>query len=95
MENAVHAEIERPWMFVRTLDIKLEGRVVGKTPLLIPAFSSKILPQIGKAIKSVEEYITDPILISSYDIYYRRKKYSNITLPINFGQIIFLDSESY
>ncbi len=61
-----------------------------KTPLLVPAFSSRADPYIQKILKFSEPYIVDPILISAYDVYYKRSL-KNITCP----NAIFLDSGGY
>ncbi len=60
------------------------------TPLLVPAFSSRADPYIQRILKFMKEYIVDPILISAYDVYYKRSM-KNITCP----NAIFLDSGGY
>jgi len=61
-----------------------------KTPLLVPAFSSRADPYIQTILKFSKPYIVDPILISAYDVYYKRSL-KNITCP----NAIFLDSGGY
>lgn len=61
-----------------------------ETPLLVPAFSSRADPHIQTILKFVKPYIVDPILISAYDVYYKRSL-KNITCP----NAIFLDSGGY
>lgn len=93
MVNVVPAEIGKLLMLARSLKLTLGSKIVGETPMLVPAFSSKVDPGIGLVIKAMEEYMTEPILVSAYDISYRKS--SRIELPIIFGQIIFLDSGGY
>lgn len=81
-------------MLARSLKLTLNGKIVGETPMLVPAFSSKVVPDIGLIIKPLEEYMANPILISAYDIYYG-EKFTKIDFPIIFGEIIFLDSGGY
>jgi regulator of sigma D len=78
-------------MLARSLTLELEGKVVGKTPMLVPAFSSKADPAIGLIIESLEEYLSGPILVSAYDVKYNK----TLKLPINFGDPVFLDSGGY
>jgi len=61
-----------------------------ETPLLVPAFSSRADPYIQRILKFAKAYIVDPILISAYDVYYKRS-IKNITCP----HAIFLDSGGY
>ena len=61
-----------------------------ETPLLVPAFSSRADPHIQTILKFAKPYIVDPILISAYDVYYKRSL-KNITCP----DAIFLDSGGY
>jgi len=78
-------------MLARSLTLELDGKVVGKTPMLVPAFSSKADPSIGLIMESLEEYLSGPILVSAYDIKYNK----SMKLPVNFGDPIFLDSGGY
>jgi len=80
-------------MLARSLKLTLGGKIIGETPMLVPAFSSKVNPAIGLVIESMEDYMSGPISVSAYDIAYN--KTSKIKLPIIFGQIIFLDSGGY
>lgn len=77
-------------MFVRRSKIVDGAQVVAETPLLLPSFSSKGFPQIRQIMKLMAEFITSPILISSYDVHYRY-----IIQNITFSQLIFLDSGGY
>lgn len=73
--------------------LKIGNKVLGETPMLVPAFSSKFEPDIGSIIKQLPEYITGPVLISAYDVYY--KDITKIKLPITFCSLLFLDSGGY
>jgi len=80
-------------MLARNLKITLNGKVVGETPLLVPAFSSKVTPVIGDVIESLGEYLSDPILISAFDV--ENNKSVKDRLPITCSELIFLDSGGY
>lgn len=80
-------------MLARRLELKRDSRILGETPMLVPAFSSKVTPDIGTIIREMREHITGPILISAYDIFYRDT--TKIQLPITYGTLIFLDSGGY
>ena len=69
--------------------LKLEGKEIERTPLLVPSFSSKGFPEIGKILETAEEFIEVPILISAYDIFHR-----HILVP-DWPPLIFLDSGGY
>jgi len=77
----------------RSLKLTLNDKVVGETPLLLPAFSSKVTPLIGEVIESLEDYINEPILLSAYDVY--NNKSLQQRLPITCSDLIFLDSGGY
>jgi hypothetical protein len=61
-----------------------------KTPLLLPSFSSKGFPNVAKILQTMEEYISDEVLVSAYDIYN-----NHIKPPFDFASAIFLDSGGY
>jgi hypothetical protein len=61
-----------------------------KTPLLLPSFSSKGFPNVAKILKTMEEYISEEVLVSAYDVHY-----GHITPPFDFGSVVFLDSGGY
>lgn len=77
-------------MLAKKRAINLNGAEIARTPLLVPSFSSKGFPDVGKIIKTMEEVIEGVILISAYDI--RHKK---IRPPFDFPSLIFLDSGGY
>src|ERR1044072_8121942 len=60
------------------------------TPLLLPSFSSKGFPRVAETLKAMEEYISDEVLISAYDLHF-----SLIEPPFDFASTIFLDSGGY
>ena len=80
-------------MLAGRFELKIGNKVIGETPMLVPAFSSKFEPAIGSIIKQMPEYITGPILISAYDVYYR--DITKIKVPITFCSLLFLDSGGY
>jgi hypothetical protein len=77
-------------MFARRSKILAGAQTVAETPLLLPSFSSKGFPQARQIMNLMAEFITSPILISSYDVYYRL-----IPKKITFPQLLFLDSGGY
>jgi hypothetical protein len=77
-------------MLARRTKIHMGSQIVAETPLLLPSFSSKGFPEVGKIMKLMAEFITSPILISAYDIHY---KY--VPQKITFSELIFLDSGGY
>ena len=77
-------------MFARRSKIHMGSQIVAETPLLLPSFSSKGFPQVAKIMKLMGEFITGPILVSGYDIYYKA-----VPQKITFSELIFLDSGGY
>ena len=77
-------------MFARRSKILVGAQAVAETPLLLPSFSSKGFPQVKQIMDLMAEFITTPILISSYDVYHRL-----IPKNITFSQVLFLDSGGY
>jgi len=77
-------------MFARRSKIVLGTQTVAETPLLLPSFSSKGFPQARQIMNLMAEFITSPILISSYDVHYRL-----IPRNLTFSQLLFLDSGGY
>lgn len=76
-------------MLAKARFIKTSSETI-TTPLLVPAFSSRADPYIQRILKFMEEFIVGPILISAYDVYYK-KSLINTTYP----NAIFLDSGGY
>ncbi|TFB08449.1 hypothetical protein E3V08_04105 [Candidatus Atribacteria bacterium MT.SAG.1] len=76
-------------MLAKVRSIKTSSETI-TTPLLVPAFSSRADPYIQRILKFMEEFIVGPILISAYDVYYK-KSLINTTYP----NAIFLDSGGY
>lgn len=77
-------------MLAKRRVLSLDGVEVERTPLLVPSFSSKGFPDIDKIVKTTEEVIEGPIVISAYDLHYKK-----ITPPFDFASLIFLDSGGY
>ncbi|MDV7341800.1 hypothetical protein RYZ26_19525 [Terasakiella sp. A23] len=63
-----------------------------RTPMLVPSFSSKGFPEVRKTIQTMSEHITDEVLVSSYDLYYKFIKQGK---HIHFPTMVFLDSGGY
>lgn len=61
-----------------------------ETPILLPSFSSKGFPKLQKVFDAAQEYISDEILVSAYDV--GRK---NLKRAFEFSTAIFLDSGGY
>jgi len=64
---------------------------VGETPMLIPSISSTINEDICKVIRTIDEYIKGPILVSAYDIHFAGNRFPKLTFPT----LIFIDSGGY
>lgn len=89
MEHAPHVAIERFYMHAKRRKLKL-GQFEVRTPLLLPSFSSKGFPRVAETLKAMEEYISDEILVSAYDLHHRHVKQS-----LDFASLVFLDSGGY
>lgn len=77
-------------MLAAAREIRVGGKKVASTPMLIPSFSSKGFPEVDSIIRAMSETITDSILISAYDIANGFIK----TVP-EFPQLLVLDSGGY
>lgn len=77
-------------MFAKRRFLRIGEAEAIKTPLLLPSFSSKGFPNVRKIIKTMEEYISDEVLVSAYDIFHK-----HIEPPFDFASAIFLDSGGY
>lgn len=77
-------------MLAKRRHLRIGQKVTVKTPLLLPSFSSKGFPNVKKMLKASEEYISDEVLISAYDIHH-----GMIEPPFDFASTIFLDSGGY
>jgi len=89
VENVLHVKIGVILMLAKVRSIKTSSETID-TPLLVPAFSSRADPYIQRILKFVKEFIAGPILISAYDVYYKRS-----LKDITFPEMIFLDSGGY
>lgn len=67
-----------------------DGKEIIRTPLLLPSFSSKGFPEIGRIIRDTSERIASPCLISAYDLYH-----GTIEGPFSFAEALFVDSGGY
>lgn len=77
-------------MLAKKRPLKIGGKQIKTTPLLLPSFSSKGFPQVQKIFETMNEYISDEILISAYDLHHSKVKGS-----FDFSEIVFLDSGGY
>ena len=77
-------------MLAKRRGLFFKGREVARTPILVPSFSSKGFPRIEEIVQFSEEFISEEILVSAYDVYYNK-----IIPPFDFASIIFLDSGGY
>lgn len=77
-------------MLAKRRALKLNGVEVERTPLLVPSFSSKGFPEVGKIIESCSELIEGVTLVSAYDLHYEK-----IRPPFDFPSLLFLDSGGY
>lgn len=77
-------------MHCRSLHIYHGSELIGQTPMLVPAFSGSVYSDIDEVVKFMGEFIIDQVLISAYDIHYKRLK----TIP-TCAELIFLDSGGY
>lgn len=48
------------------------GKEILRTPLLVPSFSSKGFPDVSEIIRTAEQLVDGPILISAYDLYHKK-----------------------
>ena len=72
----------------------MRGSHVFQTPLLVPAFSSKGHPEIGRVLALMEEFIADAVLVSAYDV--KHHHLCDKGLPyLGFATLVFLDSGGY
>ncbi len=77
-------------MLAKKRSLRLNGVEIERTPLLVPAFSSKGFPEVANILEYSSELITGPMLVSAYDLYYKK-----IAPPFDFASLIFLDSGGY
>lgn len=78
-------------MLARSREMFLPGGVALKTPLLCPAFSSKGFPELPKIIDFMREFIVGGVLISAYDVHYKKVSSGKIRFP----ELLILDSGGY
>lgn len=77
-------------MLAQRRSLQIKKIEIERTPLLIPSYSSKGFPEVAKILKTTEEVIDGPLLVSAYDIYYKK-----ILPPFDYASLIFLDSGGY
>lgn len=84
----------------RSTHVRHQSGVAVKTPLLVPAFSSKGSrftssgkSEISDAVRASAEFLTDTVSVSAYDIYHK-----HIPHPARFSvqaELTFVDSGGY
>jgi hypothetical protein len=77
-------------MLAAAREVRVNGRVIAKTPLVVPSFSSKGFSEVAGIIDALSETITEAMLISAYDI----GKEIITTIP-SFPEFFILDSGGY
>lgn len=77
-------------MLAKRRTLKIGNTASVKTPILLPSFSSKGFPNVSKILEAMEEYISDEILVSAYDLHYKK-----LQKKFDFASVIFLDSGGY
>lgn len=77
-------------LLAKRRSLKINGKEIDRTPLLVPSFSSKGFPEVEEIVKYSEELIEGPALVSAYDIHHKK-----IAPPFNFASLLFLDSGGY
>ncbi|THV25084.1 hypothetical protein [Peteryoungia ipomoeae] len=77
-------------MFAKRRVITFPNGTAFRTPILLPSFSSKGFPSVQKIFKASEEYISEEILVSAYDIHH-----GLLQGPFDFASMVVLDSGGY
>jgi hypothetical protein len=77
-------------MLAKRRSLKVGESSEVKTPLLLPSFSSKGFPNVSEILETMEEFISDEVLVSAYDVHFQ-----TITPPFDFASLVFLDSGGY
>lgn len=77
-------------MFAKRRYLRVPGSPPLKTPILLPSFSSKGFPKVGKILQTMEEFISDEVLVSAYDLHYKKVEPS-----FDFATVLFVDSGGY
>lgn len=77
-------------MLAAAREIKINGAVVAKTPMLIPSFSSKGFPEVSSIITALSQSITECTLVSAYDI-----AHGFVSEVPKFPALLILDSGGY
>jgi len=78
-------------VLARSRDLRIGSQVVEKTPLLCPSFSSKGFPDVRGILDVMSEFITESLLVSAYDIHYRKYAKKQVAFP----SLIFVDCGGY
>ena len=59
-------------MLAKRRVIQRNGQEIERPPLLVPSFSSKGFSEIKKTIAYCADLIAGPMLISAYDLHYKK-----------------------
>jgi hypothetical protein len=77
-------------MFAKRRILRVGNASSVRTPILLPSFSSKGFPNVAEILQAMEEYISDEVLVSAYDLHYKQ-----LEPGFDFASLIFLDSGGY
>ena len=77
-------------MLAKRRSIKLNGKEIIQTPLLVPSFSSKGFPDVNLIIQFIDEILTDCYLVSAYDLHH-----GLVGKLKSIPELIFVDSGGY
>ncbi len=91
MDSASRVLIGSCSLIAKQRDLRINGKRVAQTPILLPSFSSKgLAPGSLKAVMQFAEgLISEEALVSAYDIHH-----GEIELP-TFPSVLFVDSGGY
>lgn len=92
MVNVYLVKIGRRYLNVRNVcQSRTINTVDGKTPLLVPSFSSRGFRLISDIHDITRDYLSDASLVSAYDVHHRRIAQDDIFTT----EIVFIDSGGY
>lgn len=75
----------------RELNLRSAAQQI-RTPILVPSFSSKGFPDVGKIIELTQPFLDSQILVSAYDLHHG---FIDESVDLNFPPLIFVDSGGY
>jgi len=77
-------------MLAAARELRINGEWIAPTPSIVPSFSSKGFPEVGKIVEALSSVITDSLLVSAYDI-----SYGHLAKAPQFAEYLILDSGGY